>query len=68
MRTVSEVQENIWWATEEDAANLSVLPGDLRLDRCLPVASMISSLVSSKDKLSTSFTISHYFLFPVDNE
>lgn len=67
MRTVLEVQENIWWATEEDAANLSVLPGDLPLDRCRPVASMISSLVSSKDELTISFTIFHWFLFPLDN-
>lgn len=52
-RTASEVQGSIWWATEEDAANPSVLPGEHPLDRCLPVASMISSLVSSKYNLIT---------------
>lgn len=45
MEEALEVQENIQWATEEEAANPSVLPEDPPVDRSLPVAFRTSSQV-----------------------
>lgn len=42
------IQENIWWATEEEAANPSVLPEDRPVDRSLPAAFKTSSQVSTE--------------------
>lgn len=43
-----EVRENICWATEEEAANPSVLPEDPPVDRFLPAASRTSSQVCTE--------------------